>query len=299
MFVDAQRRITLKRAQLALDRGNLDAACRYLSSASLTDIQRGQELAYKLADALLARAGEHAAARNEPEALLDLKRALALGGAKPEAVKLRNEILERLGQGSRDAPAPGKTQSRRYLLWIDAVGTYLLLPHARVTLGQCDADPEPDIPLTGTTRRLAAEIVRIGDHYRICSHGEVSVNNVQVSDAQLASGDRIRIERSPELRFFLPPSACSTALLKLQQPSVLPGQSREVILFDRFLLVGRNGLPHIPTPTGPKGLVLLMRDGEFRVLQPALAASERGREYRVTLGARIGFDGLRFTITEG
>ncbi len=91
-----QRNIALKHARIALRAGNLEGAYRILSTPELQELREGQELARKLTDALIARAEAHARCANHPEALLDLKRAIDFGGARPDAVKLRNEIQARL-----------------------------------------------------------------------------------------------------------------------------------------------------------------------------------------------------------
>ena len=139
----------------------------------------------------------------------------------------------------------------------------------------------------------------------------VTVNGRKVEEKVLAGGDRIRIERSPELRFYLPCPLSPTAVVRLDGPSMLPGKALDVILLDQFLIIGSKGFSHIKTSSGPRQLVLFMRNGAFwaKTDQPILGSGDTHvpnaagdgavhREQKLHFDRKIAIDGLSFTLTE-
>jgi hypothetical protein len=318
MVFDMERKVALKRARLALRRGNLDEACRVLSQTAIRDVKEGQELCYALADALCVRAEEHASCENLPEALLDVNRAMDLGGARPAAVRLRNEVLEKLSPSQRGTPHEDHLSAetrlvptRSYTLWLDGVGTYFILPFPRISIGRFGSSTRPDVPLPGTLPGTAAEIIRTGEQYLLCPHAAVTVNGKKVAEKVLASGDRMTIGQSPALRFNLPCPMSSTAVVRLDPPSVLPGKAQDVLLLDQFLVIGSKGFSHIKTSFGPRQLVLFLRDGSFwaKTDSALIGAGEtmvlgsgkkaNDQECPLSFGKRVAIDGLSFTLTEG
>ena len=318
-----QCKIALKRARVALRAGNLEEAWRILDSPDLRYLREGQELGRDLADTLIARARAHAARANHPEALLDLKRAIDLGGARPDAVQLRNEIAAKLAParpevaaGRRDAPpacsaaapspapsAAPRPPSSRLCLWVDGVGTYLIASSPRVVVGRHDSSAAPDIPLPGRIPGLAAEILRTGEQYLLCPHCDATVNDKPVREKVLAPGDRVRLGASPAFTFYLPCPLSTTALLRLEPPTLLQGKASEVLLLDQFVIIGRKGLAHIKTPLGPMELVLVLAGGRLTAKCKEMisvdGAPEPARECAIELGRRVCVAGLSFTVTEG
>src|SRR5262249_55615739 len=54
---------------------------------------------------------------------------------------------------------------KRFLLWVDGVGGYLVCLSHRVTFGQATSDGPIDVPLFADVSRLHAEITRDGEGY--------------------------------------------------------------------------------------------------------------------------------------
>ena len=250
MFSDVRRKVSLRRAQAALRGGNLEEAGTILNAGAVRDLRQGQELRYALARALVCRARSHVDRGNWPEALDDVCRAIEFGGAEPERISLRNSILEHT-----DAVPAGRAP--RYVLWIDGVGTYVVLPAARVTLGPCEAAPAPDLALPGSGPDASAEIRRSAGAYRLSARARLDVNDRPSTEHRLVSGDRFRLGGGPEVRFYLPCPVSTSAVLRLQRPTDLPGGSDCVILVDRFLVVARSVFGHIQTDDGPGQLAIV------------------------------------------
>ncbi|HAK96526.1 MAG TPA: hypothetical protein DCM87_16435 [Planctomycetes bacterium] len=328
-----QRKIALKRARIALRAGNLEGACRILHAPELQEQREGQELCRKLVDALIARARAHAACASLPEAMLDLKRAIDFGGARPDAVQLRNELGAKLAPvrpgltaarfaslstcaappappapltPSPSPPAPPaapRPPSSRLYLWVDGVGTYLVAPSPRIVIGRHDSSAAPDIPLPGRIPGLAAEILRTSEQYMLCPHCEAAVNGRRVSEKVLAPGDRIRLGESPAFTFYVPCPMSTTALLRLEPPSLLQGKASDVLLLDQFMVIGRKGLAHVKTAFGPMELVLMLEDGHLTARSKEMITADGSpgpaHECAIELGRRVCVEGLSFTVTEG
>ncbi len=65
---------------------------------------------------------------------------------------------------------------KRFLLWVDGVGGYLVCLSHRVTFGQATGDGPVDVPLFADVSRLHAEITRDGEGYVVESGKSVLVN---------------------------------------------------------------------------------------------------------------------------
>ena len=150
---------------------------------------------------------------------------------------------------------------------------------------------------------LAAEILRTGEQYLLCPHCDATVNDKPVREKVLAPGDRVRLGASPAFTFYLPCPLSTTALLRLEPPTLLQGKASEVLLLDQFVIIGRKGLAHIKTPLGPMELVLVLAGGRLTAKCKEMisvdGAPEPARECAIELGRRVCVAGLSFTVTEG
>lgn len=318
-----RRKLALKRARIALDMGNLDGAYIQLRDTGVMEYRRGQMLAQELARALGARARKHAACANWPEAHQDARRALEFGGAAPDVVRLCTTAREHLAAApsaadgdalppprrlspAANAPsspreAPGA--ARRFVLWVDGIGTFVVIAAPRAVVGRYDASARPDIPLPGRLSGRAGEILRVDDRYVLRARDAAEVNGKSCAEKVLAPGDRIAFGASPAFSFYLPCPLSATALLRLDPPSMLPGKASDILLLDRFLVLGRKGLAHIKAPGGPLELLVFLRDGVpwARTAGTLLidgAPSGTG-ECALPLGVRIAAEDLSFTVTGG
>ena len=69
---------------------------------------------------------------------------------------------------AREMRSPGSRSARpgrRFLLWADAIGGYLVCLDDEVTLGRAGPDGSADVPLLGDLSRRHASIPREGEHY--------------------------------------------------------------------------------------------------------------------------------------
>ena len=70
----------------------------------------------------------------------------------------------------------GGSLPKRFLLWVDGVGGYLVCLSSRVTFGQATADGPVDVPLFAEVSRTHAEVTRDGEGYVIESGRGIRVN---------------------------------------------------------------------------------------------------------------------------
>lgn len=313
MLFDAQSNMALRsRAKLALQLGHLEEAYEILlKMPRFKETRDGQLFGNQLCGAFARRAEDHAAGGQHAEAYIDIQRAIELGGARPNLVKLMKDIQGRLN-GSPDAEnrpaartaADRGVRSQRFMLWIDGVGTYMVLPADRITLGRTGSSKTPDVPLAGTLSGLAAEIVRAGEQYILKAHDDTCVNGKPVREKVLTGGDVIRVGDSNILHFYAPCPMNATAVLQVDPPAMLPGDAREVILLEQFLVAGKKGFSHIKTTAGPAQLILFLRDSRlWAKIQvhggQGSRANKAGDVYPLTMGERTVIHDLGITVTEG
>lgn len=204
----------------------------------------------------------------------------------------------------REIAAPATfTRDKRspLLLWVDGVGTYVLIPWDRVSLGRLGSSARADIPLQADIAGFHAEIVRSDDDYfLVAAQGKVAVGGQPTSRRLLAHGDVITLGAALKIAFELPSPLSPTAVLSLGMQR-LTGDVRTVILLKEHLIIGPRENSHIVAP-GSEGAVVLSLDGgalrcrsEAAILMDGkLAASEA----IVPLGAHVQVGKLTFTITQ-
>jgi hypothetical protein len=199
------------------------------------------------------------------------------------------------------APRPeGDARPGRFLLWVDGVGSYLVLRSERVTIGRAGSSARPDLPVAADVSGVQAEILRVDEDYFLAAHGAVDVNGRRVEKKLLESGDRIRLASKCEIVFRLPTALSTTAVLELPASQRIAGDAREVILLDRSLLIGREDGCHVRAGeagsrivlvAGPEGIVARSDDGVLVDGAPA------GKEAPVRPGTQMQVGEVTFTVT--
>lgn len=217
-------------------------------------------------------------------------------------------------EAARDAPRSGprtydpamEGQARgggsKMLLWVDGVGTYLVLTAPRVTLGRTGSSARPDIPLAADIPGIAAEIVRIEDDYFVVgSQGPVRIGGHATDRKLLASGDEIDLGSRCRLRFHLPTALSSTAVLALGKGQRIHGDVRNVVLLKEHLILGPRGKSHVEAGAATRKVVISRESrGMVCRAEEDILVGDRssGREAVIPPGARVQVGDLTFTLTE-
>lgn len=171
----------------------------------------------------------------------------------------------------RLAPVPPRTPAAaraealgprgRFLLWVDAVGGYLVCLNDRIILGRAGPDSPADVPLMGDISRNHATLIRGGESYVLQAHHPSFINGKPVNrEAVLRDGDVIRLGSTVELEFRQPSPVSATARLAIVSRHRLPLAVDGVLLMAETCIVGGTGQAHIPAPP-LKDPVVLYRQG--------------------------------------
>ena len=152
--------------------------------------------------------------------------------------------------------------SGRFLLWVDAVGGYLVCLDDSVVLGRAGAESEADVAVLGDLSRRHAIVLRDADGsgYRVRAIRPTFVNGKTVTESPLADGDVIRLGSTVEFEFRRPSPFSATARLRIVSRHRLPLAVDGVILMAETCIIGSNRQAHIAAP-GLDGPVVLYRQG--------------------------------------
>lgn len=220
----------LQSAALVLPHLNLIGERRQ-AGRELADVCRGLEeklhqamvaadwsQALSLADQIIEVAPEH------PRAVDARRRAWALVQSQPAGHRQLAETTYWNAGGNLSASAmcvdepeaDDAARSRaRFLLWVDAVGGYLVCLGDDVVLGQSLPENRVDVPILADISRKHARIKRQGESYVLQPIGPVRVEGTSITEPTLlADGDEIELGRGVRLRFRKPHALSASARLE-------------------------------------------------------------------------------------
>lgn len=165
-------------------------------------------------------------------------------------------------RSSDPVPLPGSPGlPKRFLLWVDGVGGYLVCLAPRVTFGQATADGPVDIPLFADVSRLHAELTRDQEGYVVESGRDIQINGVPVKRSALKPGDRVTLGATCQFQLLQPVPISPTVRLELVSGQRLPLAVDGVILMAESLILGPSPQVHVRLPWAEAN-VILYRSGE-------------------------------------
>ena len=158
--------------------------------------------------------------------------------------------------GSDGAEEPTGSDGRRFLLWIDGVGGYLVCMGDRVSIGQ-PAGWHVDVPIMGDISRLHAWIERDGEGYLLRAVRPAAVNGHSVREkAVLADASHIVLGSGVRLEFRRPSPLSTTARLELASSHRLSLPTDVVLLMAETCIVGPKTGSHVVAADWTRELVL-------------------------------------------
>lgn len=209
----------------------------------------------RLADEVLAVAPHHRQAQQarnrawqvvQPEAVNALQRAdsqLSTGGTSRTGVWEKATPHVESTVAAAEQPLP-----KRFLLWIDGIGAWLVCLSSRITIGQATPEGGPiDVPLMADVSRIHASLTRDEESYLLETSREVIVNGRAASNAVLQSGDQLSIS-SCVMLFEQPVPGCLSARLTMGGSRRLPMAVDGVLLMADMLILGPGEKVHVPMP---------------------------------------------------
>ncbi len=152
------------------------------------------------------------------------------------------------GSSAMLSSTAGALLPKRFLLWVDGVGGYLVCLSNRVTFGQATADGPVDVPLFADVSRTHAEITRDGEGHVIESGRGIRVNGGETKRAVLSAGDRVTLGASCQFLFHKPVAVSSSVRLELTSGHRLPVAVDGVLLMGNELILGPGPGAHIELP---------------------------------------------------
>ena len=152
--------------------------------------------------------------------------------------------------------------SERLLLWVDAVGGYLVCPAEKIVLGQAVPGAEVDVPLMADLSNRHATICRDGENYLILPIRPIRLAGREVeSAAVLADGQEIELGRGVKLRFRRPHPLSATARLEFASHHRTQPPVDSIILMADTCVLGPTYRSHVVC-RGWSREVVLFRQGE-------------------------------------
>lgn len=186
------------------------------------------------------------------------------------------------------------------VLWVDAVGGFLLTPADEVTLGQARPDKPADIMIQADISGRHACIRREGEDYLVQPLAVVYVNGQPIVKVKpLEDGDIIGLGTSVQARFRKPHPLSNTAVLEIVSGQRLEPAVDGVILMGETCLLGPHSNHHVSCIHWDDKLVLSAADSQglrFRASQRvAIDGRDVGDKGEIAWGSRMS--GTNFAIT--
>ena len=216
-----------------------------------------------VSEALLDLAPEHKVAKNARQ------RAWAEVGAASRApsagavMAMANDARATTDTVSSGDTAVSPAASERFLLWVDAVGGYLVCLSSEVVIGQVGG-AGVDIPILADLSRRHAKIRRDeSEGYVLEPLHPVRVDAEEVVDpVALHDGDEIELGRV-RLRFRQPHPLSCTARLEFVSTHRTQPTADAVLLMAESCVLGPSQQNHIVCRDFENDIVLFRRDGEL------------------------------------
>ena len=287
------------RASEAFERGDLDGARVLLSQVS--GLRPEASWINDARSSLEAAGNALGAVRSGPLGLLSTSSAQAAAIPASFAETLR--ATSPRNPAAQVANPPSEEAARgALLLWIDGVGTYLIVPGDRVSIGRAGSSTRPDLGLSRSgIAGHHAEVVRSDDDYFIvAAQGAVAVNGSPTPRKLLQDGDSVHLGDRSQFTFRLPTNLSSTAVITLRGNQRLDDNVQRIVLCDGHFLLGGQDNCHLQVP-GTREPVVLTRTDEAlvcRAAQPIVVNGKlAGEETRISLGEAVQVGDLTFTLT--
>jgi hypothetical protein len=252
------------------------------------------------ADAVMAVAPEHREVRSLKErAWAVLQANSKLHAALPDQFAITKAYEGPAEPEEETTATPTVVLPKRFLLWIDGVGGYLVCLGNRVGFGQATVSAPVDVPLFADVSRLQAEMQRDAEGYVLESGRGLMVNGNETKRCVLANGDRVTLGSTCQFVFTQPVPISPTARLELVSGHRLPVAVDGVILMAENLILGPIPPVHVLIPDATANIVIYRsKDGLSLRTVGAFTIDRRKHEDRATLQlpAHVASDSFSFAL---
>ncbi|WP_020471704.1 FHA domain-containing protein [Zavarzinella formosa] len=192
---------------------------------------------------------------------------------QPDMVKPTPKLSETVTLRKQSLPPQLPGLPKRFFLWIDGVGAYLVCMGNRVSIGQATGDAPVDVPIFADVSRIHAMLTRDAECYMIEASKAVTLNGLSAEKAILQEGDKISLGGSCHLCFDQPVPGGLSGRLMLTGARRLPMAVDGVLLMADMLVLGPGDKSHVKIPelerplyiVRQKDQLLVKWDGELRI----------------------------------
>lgn len=152
----------------------------------------------------------------------------------------------------------------RFILWIDAVGGYLVCPYPMVRIGQAVTDNCMDVPVLGDLARHHLKISRDNGCYLLDPIAYTEVNEREIRETTLLrDGDLLGLTGNIRFRFRLPHPLSASARLEFESPHRTQPWTDGVLLMAESCVLGPNRRNHVICPGWAEDIVLFRKNDQL------------------------------------
>ncbi len=224
---------------------------------------RDSRATLRLADEVLAAAPRHKdaqQARNRAWQAVQSETVPYRPSTKPSELSSAPGVV-----GVESTREADSAPAKRYILWIDGVGAWLVCLASRISIGQATPEGGPiDVPLLADVSRIHASLSRDEESYLLETTRDVLVNGQPAAKAVLRSGDRLSFSTCA-MTFTEPVPGCRSALLTLEGARRLPMAVDGVLLMADMLVLGPGEKVHVQMPDLAEPLYLFRQKDRLGV----------------------------------
>ncbi len=208
------------------------------------------------------------------------------------------ELRPTVAPGETAMPKP--TDSNRFLLWIDAVGGYLVSTGDRVRIGQMTPGNDVEVPIFADLARHHATLRRDGESYLVEPVHSVRVNGRTIDRTTIVGdGATLELGRGVELRLRQPNPLSTTACLEIASRHRTQPTTSGIVLMAETCVLGPAASSHIVCRGWSRNVVLHhLGDSLYCVTEGAFAVGGVVCQRRglVKPGAQVVGDEFTFSM---
>ena len=157
-----------------------------------------------------------------------------------------------------------RTPTNRFVLWVDAVGGYLVCMNHEVVLGQAVPHTQIEIPILGDLSRQHAKIQRADGDYLIEPLEPTWINRDRiVSRALLTDGVELTLGPSVRFRFRKPHALSATARLEFLSPHRTQPYADGILLMAESCVLGPRTANHVLCRKWDQDVVLYRQEDDL------------------------------------
>ena len=162
--------------------------------------------------------------------------------------------------GAPQPPSHPASLGTRFLLWVDAVGGYLVCMDNEIEIGQAVPNNSIHLPIIADLSRQHARIRREGESYLLEPIAAVAVNGEKLNHTALLSDNDLIEMGAVRLRFRQPHALSATARIDFESRHRTKPSADGVLMFAESCVLGPGGNNHVVCRDWEQDVVLFRLD---------------------------------------